>query len=86
MKPVSTNSTNSVLKGPEGSGVIDLPITRLKGPNGEPIVESCWEISEAELKEVVSSKKIYFMCLGTTHPPILISTSSAVEECDSNEL
>ncbi|MGL5153108.1 MAG: hypothetical protein ACRC7N_21315 [Clostridium sp.] len=82
MKPVNTETTNSILKGPEGSGVIDLPITRLQGSNGEAVVESCWELSEKELEEVVRSRRVYFMCLGATHPPILISTSSGVEECD----
>lgn len=82
MKPIKTKDTNSVLKGPKGSNVIDLPITRLKGPNGEPVVESCWELSEKELKEVNKTRKVYFLCLGNTHPPILLSTSSAAEECE----
>lgn len=82
MKPVNTETTNAILKGTEGSGVIDLPITRLQGPNGEPMVESCWELSEEELKEVINGEKVYFLCMGHTHPPILISSSSAVEECD----
>jgi hypothetical protein len=80
MKPVKTQNTNSVLKAPEDSeNVIDLPITRLKYNDGQNAVESCWELSEEELKNVIETKKIYFVCMGETHPPILLSAKSQLE-------
>ncbi|MBU3107169.1 hypothetical protein [Clostridium gasigenes] len=83
MKPIKTKTSNSILRGSEGAPkVIDLPITRLQGPNGEQLVESCWELSKEELNEVSKTGKIYFLCVGATHPPILLSTSPAVEEGD----
>ncbi|MBN7576012.1 hypothetical protein C1H57_12505 [Clostridium sp. 2-1] len=80
MKPVKTENTNSILRAPEGSdNVIDLPITRLKYNDGQNAVESCWELSEEELKKVLETKKIYFVCMGVTHPPILVSAESQIE-------
>lgn len=80
MKPVETKNTNSILRAPEGSdNVIDLPITRLKYEDGSNAVESCWELSEEELKKIIETKKIYFVCMGVTHPPILLSAESQLE-------
>lgn len=51
MKPVITETTNTFLKAPlENPEVIDLPITRFKFDNGTIGIESCWELSEEELK------------------------------------
>lgn len=80
MKPIETENTNSILRAPEDSeNVIDLPITRLKYNDGQNAVESCWELSEEELKKVIETKKIYFVCMGETHPPILLSDKSQLE-------
>lgn len=80
MKPVKTKNTNSILKAPKDSeNVIDLPITRLKYNDGQNAVESCWELSEDELQKIIETKKIYFVCMGVTHPPILLSTESQIE-------
>lgn len=80
MKPVKTKNTNSVLRAPNGSNnVDDLPITKLKYEDGSNAVESCWELSEEELKKIIETKKVYFVCMGVTHPPILLSIKSQVE-------
>lgn len=80
MKPVKTKNTNSILKAPEGNDdVIDLPITRLNYTDGQNAVESCWELSDEELKKVLETKKIYFVCMGVTHPPILLCPESQLE-------
>ncbi|WP_143314211.1 hypothetical protein [Clostridium sp. HBUAS56017] len=80
MKPVKTENTNSILKAPKGSNdVIDLPITRLNYGDGSKAVESCWQLSEKELELVMKTGKIYFVCMGVTHPPILLSTKSQLE-------
>lgn len=80
MKPVITDTTNSVLKAPSGHPeVIDLPITKFKFDNGTSGVESCWELSEEELKKVKETGKIYFVCAGATHPPIMLSSEAMVE-------
>lgn len=77
MKPVKTKDSNSLLKG--YGNVIDLPITRLRYQDGSHAVESCWELSKEELETVKETGKIYFVCIGDTHPPILLSTKSELE-------
>jgi len=80
MKPVKTEFTNSTLKAPIGSeNVVDLPITKLEYTDGPSAVESCWELSKEELDKVNETGKIYFACMGTTHPPILLSVKSLLE-------
>lgn len=81
MKPIKTEHTNSVLKAPEGQedSVIDLPITRLCFEDGTHAVESCWQLSKKELEEVQKTGKIYFTCMGDTHPPVLLSSKSQLE-------
>jgi len=81
MKPIKTESTNSILKPPEGDKTtIELPITRLISPEGFPAVESCWELSKEELEEINKTGRIYFICMGKTHPPILLSTESLAKD------
>lgn len=81
MKPIKTNVTNSVLKAPQGSdNVDDLPITRLKFPDGRHAVESCWEASKEELEIIKKTGRVYFVAVGDTHPPILLSAKSQLEE------
>lgn len=80
MKAIKTENSNSVLKAPEGStNVYDLPITRLVYEDGTNAVESCWELSKKEIELVKQTGKIYYVCLGKTHPPILLSTESQLE-------
>ena len=77
MKPVKTENSNSSLKG--YGEVADLPITRLKYEDGSHAIESCWELSKEELEKVTETGKIYFVCIGNTHPPILLSAKSELE-------
>lgn len=82
MKPIETSTTNCILKG-TSPDVVDLPVTRFELSNGVPAVQSCWELSEEELKEVVKNGRVYFAIYGTTHPPICMSTQPIIEEGDS---
>lgn len=79
MKPVKTKNTNCTLKG-NNDDVIDLPVTRFEYDDGTPAVESCWKLSEEELKEINRTGKVYFRCFGNTHPPILLATDSIFKE------
>ncbi|MBU3126751.1 hypothetical protein [Clostridium tagluense] len=80
MKPVKTEFTNSTLKAPIGSeNVVDLPITKLEYTDGSSAVESCWQLSKKELEKVKETGKIYFVCMGKTHPPILLDIKSQLE-------
>lgn len=77
MKPVKTENSNAVLKGYEN--VEDLPITRLQYEDGTHAVESCWELSKEELEKVKETGKVFFVCIGDTHPPVLLSAKSQLE-------
>ena len=80
MKPVKTENTNSILKAPVGSdNVVDLPITQLEYIDGSKAVESCWELSKEELEKVNETGRVYFVCMGRTHPPIFLSAKSELE-------
>lgn len=81
MKPIETKNTNSILKAPKGAlNVVDLPITRFAFKDGRNAVESCWELSETEIEKIKETGKIYFVALGNTHPPILLSAKSQLLE------
>ncbi|MBS5934937.1 MAG: hypothetical protein KIC94_18900 [Clostridiales bacterium] len=81
MKPIKTEYSNLILKAPKGQedSVICLPVTRLSLEDGTHVVESCWQLSKEELEEVQKTGKIYFACMGDTHPPILLSSKSLAE-------
>lgn len=76
MKPVQTETCNSIytLK-----GCNDLPVTRYtNSTNGEEGVESCWELSPDEIKQVQETGKVYLYIQGSAVPPILLTTESMV--------
>lgn len=79
MKPIITNTTNCILKG-TSEDVQDLPVTRLEYRDGTHAVESCWELSKEEISQVVKTGKLYFLCLGNTHPPILPKVEPEIKE------
>lgn len=78
MKPIQTSTTNGILKG--AGDVMDLPVTNITYADGVHAVESCWELSPEEIEEVTKTGKLYFLCLGKTHPPILPKVKPEIEE------
>lgn len=82
MKAIVTEHTNSVLMAQEDqkNEVADLPITRVQFQDGTRAVESCWELSKEEIEEVMRTGRVYFVCMGDTHPPIVLRDKSLLEE------
>lgn len=79
MKPIKNENTNDVLLPPEGSeDIIPLPIARIVFSDGTQAVESCWELTEDEIQEIIKTKRIYFLSISRTHPPIWIGTKSHI--------
>lgn len=78
MKPIKTNSTNGVLRG--SGDVADLHVTNLRYGDGSEVVESCWELSDEEVQTIARTKRVYFLCLGNTHPPMMLKTEPEVKE------
>ncbi len=82
MIPIKTETTNYILKGTTPD-VMDLPVTRYQWREGVPAVQSCWQLSNEELQEVIRTGKVYFSAWGNTHPPICLSAAPFVEEVGS---
>ena len=90
MKPIRTSTTNCILVG-QTEDVLALPVTRFELSNGITAkgisaVQSCWQLSREELKEVNETGKIYFSTYGNTHPPICLSCTSIIPKEVEDEL
>ncbi|MDF2906828.1 MAG: hypothetical protein K0R34_2149 [Herbinix sp.] len=79
MTPVRTETTNCILRG-NTPDVMDLPVTQYETDDGILATQSCFELSEEEIREVIRSGRIYFSLYGNAHPPICLSTTPFVEE------
>ncbi|WP_138751865.1 hypothetical protein [Paenibacillus sinopodophylli] len=77
MKPVQTDTANRVMKG--SGDVQDLPITRIEYEDGVGL-ESCWELSDEEIQQIIETKRIHILVLGNWHPPILPKVKPEIEE------
>ena len=76
MKPISTDTTNAVYT---LEGCNDLPVTKyMNVDNKEEGVESCWELTPDEIKQVQETGKIYLYIQGNVVPPVLLTTESMV--------
>ena len=86
MKPVRTETTNAVYT---LEGCQDLPVTRYRNvDNHEDGVESCWELTPDEIKQVQETGKIYLYIQGNVVPPVLLTTESCIyfkEEGENDE-
>lgn len=74
-QPVEFEGQNLVLRPPAGSeNVSPLPIFR----NGTCCV-SCWELSDAEIAEIVKSRRVYLsVFFGQTQPPVFLGGEEEV--------
>lgn len=76
MKPVETENTNAVYT---LEGCLDLPVTKyINANNGEEGVESVWELSPDEIKQIQETGKVYLYIQGSTIPPVLLTTESQI--------
>lgn len=78
MNPILMATANMVLKGPAGSGIMDLPVTKIVYGDGQIGLESCWQLDPEELEEVKRTGNIYFVAMGQTHPPVCLSPYSSL--------
>ena len=82
MKPIKRKTTNTIFKRPD---CFDLPGTRYKYSDETPAIETCWELSEEELKKIIKTKKIYIQQEGETLPPMAVSVNSVLANGEENE-
>lgn len=76
MKPIETETCNAIytLK-----GCHDLPVTKyINANNNEEGVESCWELTPEEIKQIQETGKLYLYIQGNAIPPVLLSTESMI--------
>ena len=86
MKPVQTETCNSVYT---LEGCQDLPVTKYIHSNSkEEGVESCWELTPDEIKQIQETGKVYLYIQGNVVPPVLLTTESMLffqEEGEADE-
>lgn len=76
MKPVATETTNAVYT---LEGCHDLPVTKYTNANnGEEGVESVWELSPDEIKQIQETGKVFLYIQGAAVPPVLLTTESQI--------
>lgn len=82
MKAIKTETANAVFV---KEGCYDLPGTRFAYADGTPGIETCFEFTPEELEQINKTGRIYLYMLGTTVPPLYLSTTSDVELVESTE-
>ena len=76
MKPIMTNTCNAVYT---LEGCNDLPVTKYTNANnGEEGIESVWELSPDEIKQIEKTGKVYLYIQGGTVAPVLLTTESQI--------
>lgn len=76
MKPVKTETTNAVYT---LASCHDLPVTKyINAATNEEGVESCWELTSDEIKQIQETGKVYLYIQGQHVPPVLLTTESMV--------
>ena len=75
MIPVKTDYANIVFT---AEGCKDLPGTLAVNEDGHPEVETCWELSEEELAQVMQTRRIFLYTMGRSVPPMMLATESQI--------
>lgn len=73
MTPIKTRYSNITYV---AEGCNDLPATLTKNSSGQDEVETCWELTDQEVEQIMKDKKIYLYIMGTAVPPLYMTTES----------
>ena len=76
MKPIKTDTTNTVFTAKD---CFDLPGTRYKYEDGTPGIETCWELTDEEVQEIIKNKRVFVYVLGETVQPMFVTANSSIE-------
>lgn len=76
MKAIKTDTTNTVFTAKD---CFDLPGTRYKYEDGSPGIETCWELTDDEVKEIVKNKRVFVYVLGETVQPMFVAAHSSID-------
>jgi hypothetical protein len=82
MQPITFPEANFIFNKPsemtdEQCG--DLPVAKLKDPDGVPLIISCWELSEEDKARVAETGSIWLTICGTGMPPVGLQTEKPFE-------
>ena len=76
MKPIRNENTNTTYIRKDCN---DLPGAAYEYDDGTKAIETCWELSDEELKIINETKKIYVQQEGETLPPMALTIKSVFE-------
>ena len=79
MIPIETNYSNIIFSA-EGSK--DLLGTLIHNEDAPDEIETCWKLSEEELKHIAQTECIYLYTMGCWIPPVMLSVTSKVDTDD----
>ena len=75
MIPIETYYSNITLS---AEGCKDLHGTLFHHDNAPDEIETCWKLSEEELKHIAQTGCIYLYTMGRWIPPVMLSVTSKV--------
>lgn len=75
MNPIRTDYSNITYV---AEGCNDLPATLTKNPFGQDEVETCWELTDEEVEQVMKDKRVFLHIMGRSVPPLYMTTESDV--------
>ena len=79
MIPIKTYYSNIIFS---AEGCKDLHGTLIHNEDGTVEIETCWKLSEEELKHITQSGCIYLYTMGRWIPPVILSVTSKVNTED----
>ena len=75
MIPIETYNSNITFS---AEGCKDLHGTLIHHDNAPDEIETCWKLSEEELKHIAQTGCIYLYTMGRWIPPVILSVTSKV--------
>lgn len=72
MTGVTFEQANTMMLGSLEHDVYDLPVWRGNLAGEVTAVISCWEVSEAELAEIIRTRRVWLYVMGQSMPPATI--------------
>ena len=79
MIPIETYYSNIAVS---AEGCKDLHGTLIHHDNTPDEIETCWKLSEEELKHIAQTGCIYLYTMGRWIPPVILSVTSKVDTED----
>ena len=76
MIPIETYYSNIIFS---AEGCKDLHSTLIYNEDGIDEIETCWKLSEEELKRIAQTGCIYLYTMGRWIPPVMRSATSKVD-------